>query len=384
MAATRRKTRRAKGDGTEWQDKSTGQWRWRIRKNGKDYFVSDADRPRAQAEFRQLKESLEKKLNVKGQQQSLRDWMVYWLDHVVKGNVRASTYNDYNKRCELYITPNLGDYTMIGLTSKLIRAWSTATKDAYALSSATQALAILTRALDVAVEEGILEFNPARAVKPPRVRADETQIDETDDVGRSLTPAQEQTLLDEVRRTDAHHTRSRGARSVGAYALYVLTIRLGFRRGEILGLRWRDVDLDAGVIHIRQQVNHEGQITTPKSPKAKRALPLTDDLVTMLREHKLKLGSLSRAYVFPDETGDHRKPRALDKHFERATQRAGITGFTFHDLRATAITRWRENGVDLEVAAALAGHATIKVTAEIYSDSTMERKREAVNKKRSG
>jgi integrase len=163
--------------------------------------------------------------------------------------------------------------------------------------------------------------------------------------------------------------------------LYVLTLRLGFRRGEILGLRWKDIDLDKGVVSIRQQVNHEGQVTTPKSPKAKRALPLTDDLITMLREHKLKLGSLGRTYVFPDENGNHRKPRALDKHYERATKRAGITGFTFHDLRATAITRWREHGVDLEVAAALAGHATIKVTAEIYSDSTMERKRAAVNKR---
>jgi integrase len=381
MAAARRKTRRAKGDGTEWQDKHTGQWRWRIRKNGQDYIVSDAERSRAQAKFRELKDALEKKIDVKGGQQTLRAWMVYWLDHVVKDTVRGTTYNDYNKRCELYITPTLGDYPLIGLTSKLIRAWSTATRNAYALSSATQALAILTRALDVAVEESILEFNPARAVKPPRARADETQIDETDDIGRSLTPAQEQALLAEVRRTDAHHTRSRGARSVGTYVLYVLTLRLGFRRGEILGLRWKDIDLDKGVVSIRQQVNHEGQVTTPKSPKAKRALPLTDDLITMLREHKLKLGSLGRTYVFPDENGNHRKPRALDKHYERATKRAGITGFTFHDLRATAITRWREHGVDLEVAAALAGHATIKVTAEIYSDSTMERKRAAVNKR---
>lgn len=378
---TRRKTtRRPKGQGTEWQEKSTGHWRWRIRIDGQDHRVSDPDRSRAAGKFTQLLDQLKKGLDREGAQQNLRTWLLYWLETVVKQGVKTSTYNDYKKRCESYITPTLGDYALRALDAKLIREWSNALGQQRAYSSTKQALAILTRALDQAVDDKLLEFNPARAVKPPREKADETAIDETDELGKSLSPDQEQALLAEVKRTDRHHSRSAIARSIGAYLLYVLALRLGLRRGELLGLRWRDVDLDAGVLHVRQQVNHEGQITTPKSKKARRDLPLTADLVTMLREHKLKLGQLGATYVFPDAIGSHRKPRALDKHFERATARIGLQGFTLHDLRHTAITRWREAGIDLEVAAAMAGHSTVKITAEIYSDAHMDRKRQAMER----
>lgn len=382
MASNRKRktTRRPKGSGTEWQDKTTKHWRWRIRIGGQSYVVSDADRSRAAGKFTELLDQLKKGIDREGAQQSLRTWLAYWLDAVVKPDTKTSTYNDYTKRCQSYITPTLGDYALAALDAKLIREWINALREKRAHSSATQALAILTRALDAAVDDKKLEFNPARAVKPPRQKADETLIDEGDTPGKSLSADQEAALLAEVKRTDRHHTRSREARSIGSYVLYVLALRLGLRRGELLGLRWRDVDLDAGVLHVRQQVNHEGQVTTPKSKKARRDLPLTADLVTMLREHKLRLGQLGGTYVFPDEHGQHRKPRALDKHFERATARAKIEGFTLHDLRHTAITRWREAGIDLEVAAAMAGHSTVKITAEIYSDSTMDRKRSAMEK----
>lgn len=321
-----------------------------------------------------------KGMDREGAQQALSVYLPTWLDDVVRRNVKTTTYNDYTKRCELYVVPTLGDYTLKALTIPLIRAWANAVRDNYAYSSAKQAHELLIRALDQAVEDKILEFNPARAVKLARPKADETKIDEDEELGKALTPEQEHALLDAVRLTDMHYTRSSAARSIGMYVLYVLAFRLGLRRGELLGLRWKDIDFKNDVLHVRQQVNHEGMVTTPKSKKAKRAIPLTDDLMTLLREHKLKLGALGAEYVFPDEAGGHRKPRALDKHFERATARAGIEGYTLHDLRHTAITRWREKGIDLEVAAALAGHSTIKITAEIYSDANMDRKRSAMEK----
>ena len=376
----RKTTRRPKGQGSEWYEKSTGHWRWRIRHEGQDYYASDVDRSRAAQKFADLKGQLDRGIDRTGARQLLRSWLAYWLEAIVKRSVKTTTYHDYIKRCEIYITPTLGDYALASLTPRLIREWANAVRDHYAYSSAKQALELLTRALDQAVDDKLIEYNPARAVKLAREQADETVIRDDEDGGRSLTADQEAALLAAVAATDRHRTRSRGARAIGLYVLYVLALRLGLRRGELLGLRWKDIDLDAGILHVRQQINHEGQITTPKSKKARRDLPLTDDLLTLLREHKLRLGPLAREYVFPDEAGSHRKPRALDKHFERAAARASLAGFTFHDLRATAITRWREAGIDLEVAAALAGHATIKITAETYSDATMERKRQAMER----
>lgn len=379
-SSRRKTTRREKGSGTEWQDKTTGHWRWRITINKQTYYASDVDRARAKRKFTDVVAEAAKGLDRDGARQQLSVYLPTWLDEVVRRNVKTTTYNDYVKRCELYIVPTLGDYALKALTIPLVRAWANAVRDNYAYSSAKQAHELLIRALDQAVEDKLLEYNPARAVKLARQKADETAIDEDEETGRALTVDQERKLLEAVKSTDAHYTRSSAARSIGMYVLYIVALRLGLRRGELLGLRWKDVDFKKAVLHVRQQVNHEGQITTPKSKKAKREIPLTDDLATLLREHKLKLGALGQVYVFPDETGEHRKPRALDKHFERATSRAGIQGFTLHDLRHTAITRWREAGIDLEVAAALAGHSTIKITAEIYSDSTMERKRSAMEK----
>lgn len=377
---SKRQSRRPKGQGTEWQDTKAKRWRWRITVDGHDHYVSDPDRQRAKGKFTALVERLHKGLDLDGARQPLHAYLSAWLATTIRRDVKTTTYHDYIKRCKIYIIPTLGDYALSALTPQLIRDWANAVRDNYAHSSAKQVLEILTRALDQAVNDHLLDFNPARAVKPPRKRPDETAIDDAEEGQQSLTPDQEQSLLDAVRRTDRHHTRSAAARSTGLYVLYVIALRLGLRRGELLGMRWRDVDLDGGVLHIRQQINAENHITTPKSPKARRAIPLTDDLIQLLREHKLQLGPLGRAYVFPDAHGDHRKPRALNKHFERASARAALTGFTLHDLRRTAITRWREKGIDLEVAAALAGHSTIKITAEIYSDSTMDRKRSAMEK----
>jgi integrase len=161
-------------------------------------------------------------------------------------------------------------------------------------------------------------------------------------------------------------------------------VRLGLRRGELLGLRWIDIDFDTRTLKVRQQVIRMDNVyhisDTLKTPAARRTLPLTDDLVTMLREHKLKLGARGQVkdLVFPDKDGNERDPNSITRNFARLVARLELGDRHFHDLRATAITRWRERGVDLEVVGALAGHEHTDTTANIYSDPHMERKRAAV------
>src|SRR5262249_12546880 len=153
----------------------------------------------------------------------------------------------------------------------------------------------------------------AASVKVPGRRpGDELKIDEAErsTVG-AFTPEQVTRLLAEVLRTNAFHN---------LYVLYVLAVRLGLRRGELLGLRWRDIDFDQKVIHIRQQVirlDNEIVVTTPKTPSSRRDIPITDYEIALLREHKLVLGP--RAYVkdlvFPNAQGDYRQPNGIDQHF---------------------------------------------------------------------
>jgi len=86
--------------------------------------------------------------------------------------------------------------------------------------------------------------------------------------------------------------------------------------------------------------------------------------------------------VFPDRNGQRRLPDSVSQHFRRMCARLGWKGYTLHSLRKVAITDWRTSGVDLEVAAALAGHKGVKVVAETYSQPTLDRKRAAVERKK--
>jgi len=138
------------------------------------------------------------------------------------------------------------------------------------------------------------------------------------------------------------------------------------------------------MVRVRQQVTRDddGYRISPtlKTPAARRDLPLEDDIADLLQQLKSKLGARGHTLVFPDKTGDIRDPQSITQNFGRLIKRLGLGDFHLHDLRHTAITRWRRAGVDLEVAAALAGHEKADVTANIYSDADMDRKRDALKR----
>lgn len=390
---SKRKTRRSPGEGTEWQDKKTKQWRWRIRWHGEDHAVADLDRSRAKAEFEELKEQLKKQINVTDGKQTLRTFLLYWLETVVLRDVGEGTYRDYKKRCEIYITPTLGDYRLCDLNPKLIRAWMNAARDRYAFSSVKQARAILERALDLAFEERLIDYNPAASVRLPRTPKPQ-DLDDDEEGQRALSVEQVDKLLAEARRTDKMMSSARGlsqaaanaVRGDGTYILYTLAVRLGFRRGELLGLRWRDVDFDRKIIRVRQQVTRDDEgyriSSSLKTPAARRTLPLEDDIADLLHHLRSKLGARAdvKDLVFPDKDGNERDPQSITRNFSRLVKRIGLGDFHLHDLRHTAVTRWRKAGVDLEVAAALAGHEKADTTANTYSDTDMDRKREALRR----
>lgn len=388
--SSKRKTRRPQGTGTEWQEKTTGHWRWRVRIKGQSYSVSHRDRARAAEEFDRLVQQIKKKVNVTDGKQTLAVFFPTFQESI-RRDVDASTFRDYEKRYALYIAGPLGDYRLCDLDAKTIRKWLGKTRDNYAFSSAKQARALLERILDLAEEDKLIEENPARLVKPPKApRLLDTRDDE--EGARALSLDQLDRLLAEARRTDTFESSPIGlkgpaanaVRSEGLYMLYTLAVRTGLRRGELLGLRWQDIDFDARVLRVRQQVRRmdKGYEVSArlKTPKARRTVPLTDALVTMLRAHKLKLGTRSRTLVFPDKDGEARDPQSITRNFARLVKRIELGAFHFHDLRHTFVTMMRKAGVDLEVLGSLAGHEHTDTTANDYSDADMDRKRTAMEK----
>lgn len=163
------------------------------------------------------------------------------------------------------------------------------------------------------------------------------------------------------------------------YALWALEVSRGLRRGELLGLRWEDVDLNAGQLSVRQtpiQVGYDVQLSTPKTAKGTRTIPLDDHVVAALRKLRLRQqedrlswgpGWHDSGLVFTRENGEFVHPDSLTQMFRRHASRARLPKIRFHDLRHTAITLLLAHGVPVKVVSTWAGHANIGITLDTYT-----------------
>lgn len=366
-------------------DKKTKRHEFTIEYKGQRYRVRDRDEETARNEFEALKKRLFGGADIKGARALLKDYLPNYIDTEVTG--KQSTRDNYHDLGDIYILPTFGEWKLLDFKRRHIVAWvgwmmnepNPETGRYWARSSIKQALGLLRRAFDAAIPE-YLEHNPAAGIRVPLYRKGaEYLIDEAPVTEKIFTPEQMQTFLDEVKRTNAHH---------GFYVYYLLMSEYGWRRGEGLGLRRKDIHFDTKTITIVQQVTrrwstNEVRVTTPKSEAGRRELPATDETLAILREQIMRVGAQRPGdLLFPGKDGKQRQPNGVSQHMRRVCKRLGFVGYNLHSLRKYAITDWRAAGMDLEVAASLAGHKGIKVTAETYSQPTMERKRAAMGKKK--
>jgi integrase len=171
------------------------------------------------------------------------------------------------------------------------------------------------------------------------------------------------------------------------HAPILLAATTGMRRGEVLGLRWRDTDLDAGRVAVRQTLaavrDVDGQVGRhllvfgePKTAKGRRTVPLPPQTVATLREHRrrqlaerLAVGPdySDQDLVFAEPDGTPIHPDKFRKRFEVRIGRSGLTPIRFHDLRHTYATLALRAGVHPKVVAEFLGHANISITLDTYS-----------------
>jgi len=227
-------------------------------------------------------------------------------------------------------------------------------------SSVRSIHAVLHRALKQAVRWGLVPRNVTEAVDIPKLMPEEIN---------ALSPEETRRFL----------AASRGDR---LEALYVVAIHCGARRGELLGLRWSDVDLDAGTLRINRQLQrmHDGSglmFSEPKNKKARRTIRLTNAASEALRGHrkrqaeeKLRMGTLyqDQGLVFATEIGTPLEPSNIDnRSFKPLLSKAGLRSIRFHDLRHTCATLMLSQGVNPKIAQERLGHGTIAQTMDTYS-----------------
>ena len=290
----------------------------------------------------------------------LGDYLHRWLEDSKKASVKPVTYQGYERMVRNHLVPTLGRIKLKALTPMHLRGLYREKTDA-ALSARTVGYvhATIHNALKQAVDDALLTRNVADAVKPPQVRSEEIE---------PLSPYQVKTLFETVR----------GDR---LEALYVVAVTAGPRQGELLGLKWEDIDLDRSLLQVRRTLSRtkggDTIFSSPRTVKGSRSVKLTANATQALkmhREHQLQereaLVGLWQEHdlVFPTRLGTPMSRHNLvNRSFKPLLRRAGLPDIRFHDLRHTCATLMLAVGTNPKVVQETLGHANVSVTLDIYS-----------------
>jgi integrase len=287
------------------------------------------------------------------------DYLDRWLSNSVKDTVRERTYERYEEILRLHVKPALGRLKLRALTPAHVQDFYRDRLDnGFSPATVQKIHVILHKALSQAVSWSLVPRNASEAVRAPRHAPKEM---------RPLSPDGARRLLD----------TAEGDR---LEALYVLAIHTGMRQGELLGLKWENVDLAANAIRVRHTLlRTKGRVILgePKTKKSRRTVHLTGAASRALEEHlerQLKvmerLGDLYRdqGLVFTTEVGTPINPSNLRKRsFAPLLQKAGLPHLRFHDLRHTCATLLLSKNIHPKYVQELLGHATVSITLDTYS-----------------
>ena len=206
-------------------------------------------------------------------------------------------------------------------------------------------------AYNLAMEQKLVSKNPTQGCALPKVEHKEM---------KTLTADQLSAFFQE-------------ARDSGVYELYYLDLATGLRRGELLGLKWTDVDFDRGVLKIQRAISRQnGRVEEAplKTKNAYRTLPLSADAIDVLKAQKCKVGGSE--WVFPSPTGGPMSPDSVLHMLQRVLKRAGLPRIRFHDLRHTFATMALQNGVDVKTVSSMLGHYSAGFTLDTYAHVTTD------------
>jgi integrase len=288
---------------------------------------------------------------------TVADFLTGWLS-ARRPVVRASTWKRNASMLDCWVLPALGAKRLRDVTADDLHALYETAGKTLSPGSVRNVHAVVGLALEAAVREGKLPRNPARSVKAPRAGDRHWTV---------LTRTQANALLDAAKGDELE-------------ALWVLALTTGMRSGELLALRWSDIDLDDGYLNVERTVTQkaEGGLTTadPKTRAGRRHVPLIARAATALREHYTRSGAAHRrhtALVFPARNGGLMfSSNMLVQQFRPLLAKAGLPPMRFHDLRHSAATAMILDGAQPNEVSKRLGHASIAITLDLYAHTTQE------------
>lgn len=356
--------RRGNGEGSITRHKKSGLWMAR-------YTVETPTGPKRQTIYAETRKEAAEKLAraladradgivFDDKNLTLGEYLDRWLFDAVRGTVRESTYSRDKYLVTNHVKPSIGRVKLKNVNALHLQRLYRERLDSGLSGSTVQKIHhVLHKALTQAMRWDLIPRNPADAVKAPTPTPKEMH---------PLSVLEARQLLE-------------AARGDRLEALYVLAIHTGMRRGELLALKWADVDLDLTTVRVRRKLTRgedgRGYVVGAATKSGKgRHVQLTPHAVEALKRHrarqakeKLKVGGLYRDQdlVFAGEGGNPINPSNLrNRSFKPLLERAGLPRITFHDLRHTCASLLFQRNVHPKFVQELLGHASVAITLDTY------------------
>ena len=300
---------------------------------------------------------------------SVAEYMDRWLTESARNRLRPNTYKDYAGLTRVHIVPALRHIKLKNLTPLHVQQFYSAKLNSGLSKRTVEYLhTVLHAALKQAVRWELVPRNVTESVDPPRPDKKERP---------TFTLEQARMFL-------------KACRDDRFGALYVLVIQNGMRRGELLGLRWEDVDIGQELLHVRQALAPDGKsFSQPKTAKGRRRIRLTPEAVDALKRHRieqneerLRRGSLWRDHglVFCSTVGTPMNPdNFIKRSYKPLLERTGLPQIPFHCLRHTFATLMMPNEHP-KVVQEMLGHARISTTLDVYSHVSPDMQDDAVKR----
>lgn len=329
-------------------------------------FVYGKTREAVEDERRKLVDKARSGIPTPTRSPRLAEWLPLWLEEIIKPKRKKTTYSKYAMHIRLYLVPMLGAKRLESMSVTDVRRFLSALTGQTTAATAKESHKVLRSALTAACREELIARNVAKLVDPPRVESQQ----------RDPWTIEETLVFLKFARGDA------------AYAAILLAVALGLRRGEIVGLKWSQVDFVSRTIRLgRQLQRRDGVLYEDDTKGRKRPMPLPLICVIALRWQHLRwlamrekagTGWVKNDYVFVTRTGRPIEGRNLYRSFIQMAEKAGVRSVRLHDARHGFATLMADSGTEPRLLMELMGHSQIAVTMNVYTHVVEKSKREAI------